>query len=83
MPVVPGCNDAEEEFEAAAEFLAQIPSLTAVRLLPYRSLARSKYHAAGMADTMPDAPSPDAAFLETRATILRRSLAVPILAVMP
>ena len=78
MPVVPGCNDAEEEFDAAAKFLAQIPSVTAVRLLPYRSLARSKYRAAGMADTMPDAPTPDAAFLETRAAILRRRLAVPV-----
>ena len=79
MPVVPGCNDAEEEFEAASKFLSQIPSLTAVRLLPYRSLARSKYHAAGMADTMPDAPTPDTVFLETRAVILRRHLAVPVI----
>jgi len=78
MPVVPGCNDGEVEFEAAARFLAEIPSLTAVRLLPYRSLARSKYRAAGLADTMPDVPTPDAAFLETRAAILRRGLAVSV-----
>lgn len=80
MPVVPGCNDWEGEFEAAATFLAQIPSLVAVRLLPYRSLARTKYRAAGMADTMPDAPTPDSAILETCAAILRRSLAVPVIA---
>lgn len=79
MPVVPGCNDAPEEFEAAAELFELIPSLIAVRLLPYRSLARSKYLAAGLPDTMPDAQTPDAAFLETRASILRRSLSVPIL----
>ena len=79
MPVVPGCNDGEGEFEAAAELLAQIPSLVAVRLLPYRSLARSKYRAAGMSDTMPDAPTPDATFLETRAAILQSRLAVPVL----
>lgn len=80
MPVVPGCNDGEGEFEAAARLLAEIPSLTAVRLLPYRSLARTKYRAAGMADTMPDAPTPDSAILETCAAILRRSLAVPVIA---
>ena len=79
MPVVPGCNDAEEEFEAAAEFLAQIPSITAVRLLPYRSLARPKYRAAGLTDTMPDVPAPSAAFLEERAVLLRRRLHVPVL----
>ena len=79
MPVVPGRNDAEEEFEAAGRLLAAIPSVTAVRLLPYRSLARKKYRAAGLADTMPDAPTPDAAFLEARAAILRRHLSVPVL----
>ena len=79
MPVVPGCNDGEGEFEAAATFLAQIPSLVAVRLLPYRALARSKYRAVGMADTMPDAPTPDSAILESRAAILRCSLAVPVI----
>ena len=79
MPVVPGRNDAEEEFEAAGRLLATIPSVTAVRLLPYRSLARKKYRAAGLADTMPDAPTPDAAFLEARAAILRRHLSVPVL----
>ncbi|MBQ6248033.1 MAG: glycyl-radical enzyme activating protein [Kiritimatiellae bacterium] len=78
MPVVPGCNDSEGEFEAAARFLARIPSVVAVRLLPYRSLARSKYRAAGIADTMPDEPTPDKAFLESRAAILRRNLAMPI-----
>lgn len=79
MPVVPGCNDSEGEFEAAARFLARIPSVVAVRLLPYRSLARSKYRAAGIADTMPDVPTPDKAFLESRAAILRRNLCMPIL----
>jgi pyruvate formate lyase activating enzyme len=72
MPVVPGRNDALEEFEAAARLLAEVPSVTKVRLLPYRSLARKKYRDAGLADTMPDAPTPDAAFLEERAAILRR-----------
>ncbi len=72
MPVVPGRNDAFEEFEAAARLLAEVPSVTKVRLLPYRSLARKKYRDAGLADTMPDAPTPDAAFLEARAAILRR-----------
>lgn len=78
MPVVPGHNDAEEEFLNAGRFLATVPSITAVRLLPYRSLARKKYRAAGLADSMPDVPTPDAAFLESRAAILRRHLAVPV-----
>jgi hypothetical protein len=34
--------------------------------------------AAGIADTMPDVPTPDKAFLESRAAILRRNLCMPI-----
>ena len=79
MPVVPGCNDTPEEFYAAAELLAGIPSLVAVRLLPYHSLARAKYRAAGLPDTMPDVPAPNAAFLEERAVLLRRRLHVPVI----
>ncbi len=79
MPVVPGRNDALGEFEAAGRLLAEIPSVTKIRLLPYRSLARKKYRDAGLADTMPDAPTPDADFLQTRAAILRRhGLAVEV-----
>jgi hypothetical protein len=33
-----------------------------------------------MADTMPDASTPDAAFLRTRAAILQRRLSVPVIA---
>ena len=71
MPVVPGCNDAEEEFLAAGKLLSKIPSLTRVRLLAYQSMARSKYRSAGLADTMPSANSPELNFLRRRADLLR------------
>ena len=55
MPLVPGFNDEEENLEAAGRFLAGLKPLRGVRLLPYHSFGRSKYHAIGHPDTMPDA----------------------------
>ena len=72
MIMVPGYNTDESDLRAAGEFLAQLKNVSAVRLLAYHSLARSKFRAVGREDTMPDAPSPDAAMLETYAAVLRK-----------
>ena len=58
IPVVPGVNDTEEMFQAAAAFLRDLPGLRAVKLLPYHDFARSKYTAVGRCDTMPHAAPP-------------------------
>ena len=71
MIMVPEHNMAESDLRAAAEFLAPLKSVTAVRLLAYHSLARSKFKAVGHPDTMPDVHSPNAEELESCAQILR------------
>ncbi|MBR4676025.1 MAG: glycyl-radical enzyme activating protein [Victivallales bacterium] len=71
MIMVPEHNMAEGNLKAAGEFLAPLKSISAVRLLAYHSLARSKFQAVGHPDTMPDVPSPDADTLEHCADILR------------
>jgi pyruvate formate lyase activating enzyme len=43
IPVVPGYNDTEENFEATAAFLRDLASIQYVELLPYHGLAESKY----------------------------------------
>ena len=73
MPLVPGYNDADSDLEAAGRFLAELNHLCGVRLLPYHSLARSKYRSVGHADTMPEAESPSAENLARAAEILRRN----------
>ena len=60
----------ENDLRAAGEFLAPLKSISAVRLLAYHSLARSKFKAVGHPDTMPDVPSPDVNVLERCAEIL-------------
>ena len=71
MIMVPEHNMAEDDLKAAGKFLAPLKSISAVRLLAYHSLARSKFQAVGHPDTMPDVPSPDAEALEHCAALLR------------
>ena len=71
MIMVPEHNMSEDDLNAAGKFLSAFKHISAVRLLSYHSLARSKFKAVGHPDTMPDVPSPDAEALEKCAEILR------------
>ena len=61
----------EITLEDAGAFLAQLQNVSAVRLLAYHSLARSKFTAVGHPDTMPDVASPNKEMLDKCAEILR------------
>ena len=69
IPVVPGCNDSEETIRQTGLYLGAL-NITLVRLLPYHALARSKYAALGLTDTMPDVQSPSREHLRAIANIL-------------
>ena len=71
MILVPGHNMEESDLRTAGEFLAPLKHVSAVRLLAYHSLARSKFKAVGHPDTMPEVESPDAETLEQCADLLR------------
>ena len=71
MIMVPEHNMEEDDLRAAGEFLASLKHISAVRLLAYHSLARSKFKAVGHPDTMPVVKSPDTATLEQCAAYLR------------
>lgn len=72
MIQIPDWNMSPADLTEAADFLTQLKHLTAVRLLAYHSLARSKYVAVGRPDTMPQVYSPSADALEENAAILRQ-----------
>ena len=72
MIMVPEHNMGEGDLRAAGEILGRLKHVSAVRLLAYHQLARSKFEAVGHPDTMPDVPAPDAEALEKCAAILRR-----------
>lgn len=70
MPLVPGVNDARETLEGIGDFLQKL-HIARMKVLPYHSMARSKYAALGMTDTMPDVPSPTAEMLQKAAALLQ------------
>ena len=71
MIMVPEHNMSEQDLHAAGEFLSSMKNISAVRLLAYHSLARSKFKAVGHPDTMPYVESPTAEMLEECAEIIR------------
>lgn len=52
MPIVPTVNDDRGSITAAAEILAELETLTCVRLLPYHALAGEKYRSVGRENEM-------------------------------
>ncbi len=58
MVMVPQHNMDVENIKAAGACLAKLDNITAVRLLAYHSMARSKFKAVGHKDTMPVVPPP-------------------------
>ena len=75
MPLVPGSNDDEETLRGIGAFLQNL-NITKMKVLPYHSMARSKYAALGMKDTMPDVESPTDEDLQ-KAVELLKSYGVP------
>jgi len=72
--LIPDHNLSEADIRLAGERLRGLRTLTAVKLLAYQSLARSKFAALGLPDTMPRVPSPDDAALRRVAGQLRKLL---------
>lgn len=70
MPLVPGCNDDLATLHGIGRLLGAL-HIEKMRVLPYHSMARSKYCALGMPDTMPDVPSPDDAQIAAAVEILQ------------
>ena len=71
IPFVPGCNDSPENMAATGAFLGNL-RIECVKLLPYHALARNKYTALQMPDTMPHCPEPTDEMLSDAAAILRQ-----------
>ncbi len=54
VPLIPGFNDSAAQLAAIAQYVAEIPSVKQVHLLPYHEMGqhkRSRVHATGPAET--------------------------------
>lgn len=63
--VVPGSTDTMETAERLADFVASIPTVRRVELLPFHQLGREKWRELGIPYTMENVQPPDAAFVES------------------
>lgn len=57
MPLVPGCNDSEEDVAAGARFVAGLAGRPELNLLPYHDLGETKYAMIGKPYALPGAES--------------------------
>jgi pyruvate formate lyase activating enzyme len=68
VPVIPGCNDGEDDLRQLGAFVLSLPARHAIELMPYHRIGSGKYEALGMAYPLPDVQAP--ATLDPHKTIL-------------
>jgi pyruvate formate lyase activating enzyme len=71
VPVIPGVNDDAPNLDATAAFVAQLPGVRRVELLPYHATGEPKFARVGLACALPDTTPPDRARLEHLAAHFR------------
>ena len=74
IPFVPDYNDSE--IEAIADLLEEIPTLTAVRVLPYHNYAGSKYAALDIENKSPERLPTDEEIARAKDIIRARKIAI-------
>lgn len=70
IPLIPYANDDEITLRGIGAFLQKL-NISKVKVLPYHAMARSKYAALGMPDTMPDVHSPTDEDLQKAVDLLK------------
>ena len=70
IPFVPGVNTDEETVRGIGKFLSQCKHITRVKVLPYHSLAGSKYESLDMENTLPKVESPSDELLDWAVDII-------------
>jgi pyruvate formate lyase activating enzyme len=72
IPVIPGINDDEENFRQTGLFLASLPNVPPVELLPYHNIAQGKYAGMGMRYEMAEIHPPTLEQMQIHIALLSR-----------
>lgn len=72
IPVLPGINDDEENFNATGRFVTTLPGVRRVHILPYHRAGAEKYRRLGKTYSLPDLRPPDDDKMNDIAGILGR-----------
>lgn len=70
IPLIPGVNDDEQNLKLTQRFLAGLPNLFGVEVLPYHDIAQAKYSALDLAYRLPELASPTAERVEWAKTLI-------------
>lgn len=70
IPIIPGVNDGESSVRGFGEFLATLPGIDRVHLLPYHRTGIDKYERLGRRYSMPDLEPPERAKMEWIASVI-------------
>jgi pyruvate formate lyase activating enzyme len=65
VPVIPGVNDGPDEVGALAVFIASLPAVPQVNLLPYHRIGMHKFERLGLVYRFPELAPPTAEHMET------------------
>lgn len=57
-PLIPGCNDGDDDLRRLGEFVLALPAPHTVELMPYHRIGIAKYEALGMTYALPDVQAP-------------------------
>jgi pyruvate formate lyase activating enzyme len=71
-PLVPGCNDSEDELDALGDFLAQNRPGVELEILPYHRMGVGKYKALGLEYSLHGTAPPSKVEMSRAAEILER-----------
>jgi pyruvate formate lyase activating enzyme len=71
VPLIPGINDDKENLRALGTFLAVLPNVPPVELLPYHNIAEAKYAGLGRKYALPEIHSPTPERVEEIRLLLR------------
>jgi len=58
-PVIPGCNDSDDDIRALGEFVLSLPGSQPIELMPYHAIGSGKYRALGMDYPLAETDAPD------------------------
>ena len=72
MPVIPGCNDTEDNLRALGNLCQNLSTLKEVQLLPYHRLGMETYRRLSMPYALEHAQPPDDTFMDRCRAILEQ-----------
>ncbi len=72
VPIVPGQNDDDDNLVASAAFVAELPGVRRVDLLPYHATGRDKFRRLGLEPPLPELAPPSSDRMERLAAPFRQ-----------